>query len=103
MKIVTICGSIKYYNKILEVAQKLETSKNYNVLIPIFSKDVTITEKDKKILGDIHKEKIKISDAIFVINVDGYIGENTKSEIEYAKSLNKEIMYLEENNETFYI
>ena len=48
-------------------------------------------------LGKMHKEKIKISDAIFVVNVNGYIGESTKSEIEYAKSQNKEILYLEEN------
>lgn len=42
-----------------------------------------------------HKEKIKISDAIYVVNVGGYIGTSTKYEIEYAKSLGKEILYLE--------
>ncbi len=30
----------------------------------------------------------KIYDEIFVINVDGYIGESTKSEIEYAEAHN---------------
>ena len=40
-----------------------------------------------------HYERIKISDAILVVNVDNYIGSSTKSEIEYAISLNKEIMY----------
>ena len=40
-----------------------------------------------------HKEKIKISDAILVVNVDNYIGNSTKKEIKYAKSLNKEIIY----------
>ena len=42
-----------------------------------------------------HKAKIDLADAIFVINVDGYIGESTKNEIEYAKKHNKEIFYLE--------
>ena len=37
----------------------------------------------------------KYSDAIYVVNKDGYIGESTKSEIEFAKEHNKEIMYLE--------
>ena len=46
-------------------------------------------------LEKMHKEKINLSDAIFVVNVDGYIGESTKSEIEYAKEHNKEIIYLE--------
>ena len=41
-----------------------------------------------------HKEKIKLSDAIFVVNVNGYIGNATKSEIELAQSLNIEITYL---------
>lgn len=39
--------------------------------------------------------KIKLSDAIYVVSVGAYIGKSTKSEIEFAKSLNKEILYLE--------
>ena len=42
-----------------------------------------------------HKQKIDTSDAILVINKNGYIGDSTKSEIEYAKAQNKEIIYLE--------
>jgi hypothetical protein len=42
-----------------------------------------------------HRAKIGISDAIFVVNVGGYVGNSTKGEIEYAKSLGKEIMWLE--------
>ena len=44
-------------------------------------------------IDKMHKEKIKLSDAIVVVNVDGYIGSSTKNEIEYDKSLNKEIIY----------
>lgn len=40
-----------------------------------------------------HKERIKLSDAILVVNIDHYIGSATKSEIEFAKALNKEIIY----------
>ena len=47
-------------------------------------------------LDDMHKRKIDMADEIFVINVDGYIGESTKSEIEYAKSLGKKVNYLED-------
>ena len=42
-----------------------------------------------------HFEKIKLSDSIFVVNVDNYIGESTKKEIEYAKELGKDIFYLQ--------
>ena len=51
--------------------------------------------KTKEMLDDMHKRKIDMSDEIFVINVNGYIGESTKSEIEYAKSLGKRVNYLE--------
>ena len=54
----------------------------------------TIT-KTKEMLDDMHKRKIDMADEIFVINVDGYIGERTKSEIEYAKAVGKNISYLE--------
>ena len=46
-------------------------------------------------LDEMHRQKIDMSDVIYVINVNGYIGESTKNEIEYAKSKNKEIFYLE--------
>ena len=46
-------------------------------------------------LGELHRIKIDLSDAIFVVNVDGYIGESVKKEIEYAKQKGKEIFYLE--------
>ena len=42
-----------------------------------------------------HWKKIDISDAIFVVNKEGYIGASTKNEIQYAKSKGKEILYLE--------
>ena len=47
-------------------------------------------------LDDMHKRKIDLADAIYVINVGGYIGESTRSEIEYALRNGKTIEYLEE-------
>ena len=51
--------------------------------------------KTKEMLDDMHKRKIDMADEIFVVNVDGYIGESTKSEITYAKETGKKINYLE--------
>ena len=56
----------------------------------------TIT-KTKEMLDDMHKRKIDMADEIFVINVGGYIGSSTKSEIEYALKNGKKVNYLEEN------
>ena len=44
-------------------------------------------------LDNMHKRKIDMADAIFVINVGGYIGSSTRSEIEYAKANGKEVLY----------
>lgn len=40
-----------------------------------------------------HFKRIELSDAILVVNVNNYIGDSTKLEIEYAKKLRKEIIY----------
>ena len=54
-----------------------------------------LTDENKKLLDDIHKRKIDMSDEIYVINKGGYIGESTRSEIEYAKKKNKIVHYME--------
>ena len=53
-----------------------------------------LTKSDLKNLKDAHFKRIELSDAIYVVNKDKYIGNSTKKEIEYAKSLNKEIIYM---------
>ena len=44
-------------------------------------------------LKEAHFKRIELSDAILVIDIDGYIGYSTNLEIEYAKNLEKEIIY----------
>ena len=60
--------------------------------------DEVWTEGTKEMLDDMNKRKIDMADSIYVINVDGYIGESTRSEIEYARINGKEILYLENPN-----
>lgn len=93
-KIVTICGSMKFKDKMMEVAKELEIKNKYVVIQCIYSND-KFSETEQQILADLHYNKIEISDAIYVINVNGYIGSSTSKEIEYAKKLGKEVMYLE--------
>ena len=51
---------------------------------------------DYKIKADeLHKRKIDLCDEVYVLNVNGYIGESTRSEIEYAKQIGKPVSYLE--------
>lgn len=96
MKVITVCGSLRFVKEIMEIAEKMELQGNC-MLIPIYNKERTdkdsFTEEEALMLGKMHQEKIKLSDAILVVNVNGYIGNATKKEIEFAKSLNKEIIY----------
>lgn len=66
------------------------------VLTPVFftSDANSLTKSDLNNLKDAHFKRIELSDAIYVVNKDKYIGNSTKKEIEYAKSLNKEIIYM---------
>jgi len=57
---------------------------------------VDMQENDYKIKADeLHKRKIDLCDEVFVLNVGGYIGESTRSEIEYALKIGKSVKYLE--------
>lgn len=96
MKIITVCGSLRFYKEMMEVTEKLELEGNC-MLVPIYNpsrpnKDA-FTEDEALMLDKMHKERIKLADAILVINVGDYIGNSTSKEIEFAKSLNKEIIY----------
>lgn len=51
--------------------------------------------KTKEVLDDKHKRKTYRADEIYVLNVGGYIGSSTRSEIEYANSTGKTVRYLE--------
>jgi hypothetical protein len=65
-----------------------------SITYPTKDKD-SYTNKEIHILAIEHYKRIELSDAIFVVNKNRYIGEAVRKEINYAKEHNKEIMYLE--------
>ena len=107
-KVVTLCGSTKFKEQFMKTQKDLTLQGNIVLSVGLFghSGDNEVWEKmdegtltkTKEMLDDMHKRKIDMSDEIFVINVGGYIGESTKSEIEYAKKIGKNIRYLENVN-----
>ena len=99
-RVITMCGSLKYKDEFIKMSEKLELDGNcvLSVVYPTKENKDYYTKGEADILDRMHKQKIAMSDAIFVVNVNGYIGSGTKSEIEYAKSLGKEIIYLESIN-----
>ena len=98
-KVVTLCGSTRFKDTFMEI-QKRMTLQGYIVIsVGLFGHagdEEVWTEGIKEMLDDMHKRKIDMADEIFVINVDGYIGSSTRSEIEYARKTGKLVRYLEE-------
>ncbi len=102
-KIITLCGSTKYWQDFSRINAKL-TLKGYIVLSigSSFQHDELtfspLTEEAKDIQGkrfdDLHLHKIQMSDEILVLNIDGYIGSSTNQEIKFATEQNKVVRYL---------
>lgn len=96
IKVITICGSMRYSKEMMKIAEELELKSGYAVIQCVYNIDGQRYEGvDASILDKIHRKKIDISDAIYVVNIDGYIGDSTKNEIEYAKNNGKEVIYHE--------
>ena len=103
-KVITLCGSTRFKNEFLSAQKKLTLEGNIVISVGLFghsgdsevweSMDEGTLTKTKEMLDDMHKAKIDMADEIFVINVGGYIGDSTRSEIEYAKKRGKMISYL---------
>lgn len=97
-KVITLCGSTRFKEEFLEAQKSLTLQGNIVISVGLFghSGDNEVwTEGIKEMLDDMHKRKIDMADEIYVINVGGYIGSSTRSEIEYAIVNNKKVNYLE--------
>lgn len=104
-KVITLCGSTRFKDAFMEVQKRLTLEGNIVISVGLFGHsgdqevwdgmDEGTLSKTKEMLDDMHKRKIDMADSIYVINVGGYIGESTRSEIEYAKAHGKEVSYLE--------
>jgi hypothetical protein len=104
--VITLCGSTKFKAEFERLNKELTLKGNVVISLGTYEhsgdsevwegmEDGTYT-KTKLMLDEMHLQKIDMCDQIMVVNVGGYIGESTANEIEYAKLLGKDILYLEE-------
>ena len=104
-KVVTLCGSTRFRHEFEEANKRLTLAGNIVISVGLFGHagDAEVWEgmdegtltRTKEMLDDMHKRKIDLADEIFVINVGGYVGESTRSEIAYARAQGKAVRYLE--------
>jgi len=104
VKVITLCGSTRFTSEMMITQWNL--TKQGNVVMSWCAlpnnysggEDKThIGDQEgvKEIVDEVHKRKIDLSDEIFVLNIGGYIGESTISEIKYAMENNISVKYLE--------
>ncbi len=108
-KVVCICGSSRFADLHAIKRWEFEQGGEYICLmINYLSYDYAIEQGFDKpdhigeqanlreTLDELHFRKIDLCDKVFVVNKNGYIGDSTKKEIEYAEKLGKPVEYLEE-------
>lgn len=100
-KVITLCGSTKFKDDFIREQKRLTLEGNIILTVGLFghSGDNEVwNEGVKEMMDDMHKRRIDMSDEIFVINKNGYVGLSTKSEIEYAVKTGKKVNYMENTN-----
>ena len=98
-KVITLCGSTRFKDEFMQAQKRLTLEGNIVLSVGLFGHsgdDEVWNEGIKEMLDDMHKRKIDMADEIYVINVGGYIGSSTRSEIEYAERTGKIIKFLVE-------
>lgn len=98
-RIVCLCGSTSFRDEFARQNFRLTLAGFIVLSIGCDTKSgegLLLTDADKITLDALHKRKIDLADVVFIINVGGYIGASTRSEIAYAKSLGKTIEWLED-------
>lgn len=96
-KIVCLCGSTKFMDAFIKANRDETISGKIVLSVGTFGhmEGMDMNSQLKKDLDELHKRKIDLADEVFVLNVGGYIGESTRSEIQYAENIGKHIKYLE--------
>jgi hypothetical protein len=101
-KIVCICGSTRFTP--LMMMMEWEYAKQGILAFGWFVKPTRTDEPTdhlaehenvKEIFDELHKRKIDLADEVLILNVGGYIGDSTRSELAYARSKGKPIRWLE--------
>ena len=97
MKIVTLIGSTRH-KAAFERAMLTESIAG-NVVLTVacygHADGVELSEEELKALHDLHRTKIHMSDEVLVVSLDSCLGKSTSGELEYARSLGKEIRFVE--------
>lgn len=92
-QVITLCGSLKFIKDFVRIQIMLERKGHVCLSVTAGEENIPPTDAEKSILDKVHYKKIMLSDCILVVGQEGYIGESTANEIEFAKLNNRPVYY----------
>lgn len=102
-KIICLCGSSRFVETMAVLAWVFERDEGVitlglHLLPPWYTPEESHRAEKENVtdkMDELHLRKIDLADEVFVVNLNGYIGEGTKREIEYAEKQGKTVRFLE--------
>ncbi len=106
--IIVLCGSSRFYDEYQRANYAL-TMAGY-IVLGIGHYPHSLTEagghgegvghdsEQKVALDELHKHKITLADRVVILNVGGYVGASTLSEINHAIALSRPVDFLEDGH-----
>lgn len=103
-EVVVLCGSTRFYDEFQEANYRLTMEGKIVLSVGFYphakakhghGEGVGHDSAEKIALDELHKRKIDLADRVLVLNVGGYIGESTRSEVEYAERIGRPVDWLE--------
>jgi len=99
-EVVCLCGSTRFKSRYRAENRRLTMDGKIVLSVGLFghADDVDLSEDEKQMLDALHKRKIDMADRVHIVHEDGYVGDSTVSEIDYAKSNDTEVTWMDEDH-----
>lgn len=101
-EVVCLCGGTRFYDEFQRANYRLTMAGKIVLTVGFYPHNAQVhgegvgaTSDEKVALDELHKRKIDLAHRVFVLNVDGYIGDSTRGEIAYAERHGVPVEYLE--------
>lgn len=93
--VITLCGSVRFREEIERLDAELSLAGHVVLTPAAMNRSTELTAADRTRLGLVHLRKVAMADHVVVVNVGGHVGENTRREIEHARSRGIPVSFLE--------
>ncbi len=106
--IVCLCGSTRFYEAFQQANYERTMAGEIVLSVGFYphakaehghGEGVGHDSAEKVALDELHKRKVDLADYVLVLNVGGYVGESTRSEIDYARRIGRRVEYLEDSRD----